>query len=282
MPMPGKAADLVPAATCPLKAADMPPTAFTLVELLVVVAILTLLISILLPSLLRARRQAQMAVCGSNLRQIALANQLYAGDNGHSYCPGAAEFMLRNLHRWHGTRQRQSQPFDGRDGPLVPYLGSTGGIRACPSLTINLPDNDPRRFEKNCGGYGYNLAYVGQRMERSAAGYYRVTTDLVGVQAEHVLRPAETIMFADSAFLSGELIEYSFAEPRFFPTFGTRADPSIHFRHNGKANVVWCDGHVDGRVRSFTWSSGLYAGNPAQSDVGWFGQDDDNGYFDLE
>ena len=51
--------------------------AFTLVELLVVVAVIALLIAILLPSLSAARQQARRVACCSNLRQIAVANQLY-------------------------------------------------------------------------------------------------------------------------------------------------------------------------------------------------------------
>ncbi len=54
---------------------------FTLVELLVVVSIIALLISILLPSLKRARAQSKLVVCKSNLHQIGTGIQLYAQDN---------------------------------------------------------------------------------------------------------------------------------------------------------------------------------------------------------
>jgi len=58
---------------------------FTLIELLVVVAIIALLISILLPSLSRARELAKRAVCSSNLRGIGQAMYIYANDNSEFF-----------------------------------------------------------------------------------------------------------------------------------------------------------------------------------------------------
>lgn len=254
---------------------------FTLLELLVAVAIIALLVAVLLPGLAAARGQAKSTVCRSNIRQIMSANEYYAQENEGLYIPGAADF-LSNLHRWHGSRDELNEAFDSSRGPLAIYLGPGGEIRRCPTFDSIEVADQAGGFERGNGGYGYNNAYIGVNLMRFSGGIYRVATDLVGVDRDQVTRPVETVMFTDSAFARDTLIEYSFAEPRFHPQMSSfRADPSIHFRHRDLANVGWCDGHVDAQRRTFTHSSGLYKGDPKRWNLGWFGERDDNSLFDL-
>ncbi len=254
--------------------------AFTLVELLVTISIIALLLAILLPNLSSAREQARSAVCASNIRQLAIANTAYAIDNGDHLVPGARNF-LANLHRWHGTRSAVNEPFEPDQGPLVRYLTADGRIRDCPTFR-NRIESAATAFELGNGGYGYNNAFLGRQLKQVTDTLYTVATDRSGVSLTRVRTPAATLMFADSAFTSGQLIEYSFAEPRFHPEYPARTDPSIHFRHRERANIAWADGHVDRKRYTFSHRSGLYLGDPARHRVGWFGQSDDNRMFDLD
>src|ERR1039458_10247368 len=65
--------------------------AFTLLELLVVIAIIAVLAALLLPALSRAKQQAGAAVCANNLRQLSLAFVLYCETHNDTFpAPGSA------------------------------------------------------------------------------------------------------------------------------------------------------------------------------------------------
>ncbi|MFG0252249.1 MAG: type II secretion system protein [Phycisphaerales bacterium JB038] len=258
--------------------------AFSLIELLVVIAVVAALIGLLVPTLAATRGQGRSAACASNLRQLGAANELYVADHAGLYAPGAMDIVLHNRHRWHGTRASTGVPFVPEGGSLTPYLGGTGvgpRLRACPSFTGVL--DDPSAFERGCGGYGYNNAYVGTQRTRCGPDSWSVVSDRQGAPAHLFVQPAGTVMFGDTAFAAGDLIEYSFLEPRFHPDRPqARLDPSTHFRHQAHANVVWLDGHVSTESRSHSWSSGLYPADSQSLGLGWFGADDDNRLFDPD
>ena len=78
---------------------DNAHAAFTLTELLVVVAVILLLVALLLPGLQQAQGRADAAVCVSNMRQLGMAFILYTGD--WRFYPGVAcAFSDRQANDW--------------------------------------------------------------------------------------------------------------------------------------------------------------------------------------
>ncbi len=255
--------------------------AFTLIELLIIIAIIATLAAILFPVFAQARERARQTVCASNLRQLALANQLYAQDFDACYAPAAQDFFTLDARRWFGVRDNRGR-FQPKDGPLVPYLNDGGALRHC-------PDFDPKTgFDLGTGGFVYNYLAVGGRVWRE--GYCEEAFDR-GASESDIARPAETAMFADGALDTGSaggLVEYGFLEPP--PALTARIpgafalDPSAHFRHHGRADVAFVDGHVHALLRALSVArSGAYPNaNPQANGLGWFGPTEGKTYYDPD
>jgi type II secretory pathway pseudopilin PulG len=272
----------------------------TLVEVLVSVAVVATLSGVLLPSLSGARQAGRAAACLSNVRQLGVAVQVHGADRRDRAPAGAPDFVA-NRTRWFGSRAGGTGVFEPAGGTLSAYLGETAAAtvpaRACPEFSGALRELAERGagFERGCGGYGYNNAFVGVTRGRGANGRWRLVTDRQGATLAGFANPAGTVAFADAAFATGEgagaagVVEYAFVEPRFWPEVvpseATRADPSMHFRHGGRAggsaraSLVYLDGHGDARGRTFTWSSGLYGDPGFDAMTGWTGSGDDNTLF---
>lgn len=254
---------------------------FTLMELLVTVAIIALLIAFLVPTVQTAIAAGRRVACASNIRQLHLANEQYAIHH-ERYAPASVDLFPSNLHRWHGVRTSTRSDFDGREGPLFSYLGDGDLVTRCPAFDSTRAAQAPNAFEASCGGYGYNAVGVGS--ETYLKGYGREALEQ-GMRPEQILEPSRTIMFADTALAQpygnqpSYLIEYSFAEPYYWVFSPGQAsefnpDPSMHFRHQEKANIVWVDGHVSSEELNQPGPSHFTAMN-----IGWTGPAD-NTFFD--
>jgi len=265
--------------------------AFTLIELLVVISVIALLMAILMPALGAARSGSRSLACKSNLRQLVIASIGYATENDGFYVPAASDMWDNaGLHRWHGVRDTLDESFDPLRGPLAGYLAD-GRVKECP-LRVEFVNGLEWKanFEAGCGGYGYNMTYIGSRLSQNAAGTVQAWRDGYAMTARmtEVAAPAQTLMFADTAMANDQntLIEYSFAEPPFTvhngrPVTDFYMSPSIHFRHRDKANVGWADGHIEPRQMTEFSDKNAYGVNSADKDLGWF-EPLDNTPFDLQ
>ncbi len=195
---------------------------FTLIELLVVIAIIAILAAILFPVFARAREKARQASCGSNIKQLALADAMYRSDYDGRFT-GCWE---ANVGPW-GTRSWWY-------GQLEPYLKNIQ-IYECPSFdNVYNPGHCENRARPGTGrnwavsaveGPGGDLGWIARKKE---------------TRLEH---PAEFIMFGDSSCMGfGPYGGTPFTDWRDMTAArGLGAD---NYRHNGGVNCGFADGHA--------------------------------------
>ncbi len=265
--------------------------AFSLIELLLVISIITLLLAIIMPALAAARSGTRDLVCKSNLHQLLIANSSYATDNDGFYVPAASD-MWNNagLHRWHGTRETLDEPFDPRRSSLMGHLAD-GRIKDCPEKIDFIKGQDwNTNFEQGCGGYGYNMSYIGSRLWNNGISSLQAWKDAYATTTRitEIAAPSQTLMFTDTAMANDDthLIEYSFAEPPFTvyngkTITGFYMSPSIHFRHRNHANIGWADGHTGQSRIANSCLKNIYGIDSDGMKLGWF-EPINNTQFDLE
>ncbi len=90
------------------------PRAFTLVEMLVVIAIIAVLAALLFPAIAGMQERGRATQDMSNLRQIGTATQLYLNDNDNSYCATPKLWMTELIPKYMGAWKIFQSPFDRR------------------------------------------------------------------------------------------------------------------------------------------------------------------------
>ena len=277
------------------------PTGFTLIELLVVVAIITLLIALLLPSLGKARTQARQTTCMANLHALYNAFQIYIeGDADGLYPMGSSGSI------WTGLNDTQIQnPNSARtwfQAVMRPYAVKDGGYRLllCPegiatNATTAKLASAPAYYKSDNSfpniSYGYNWTGLSGMMRYypndasnnmdftqpplytkgpASASYqyyemYSCGRPWLGPAAKmlNILSPGSMVLAFDCGInLNGT--PWSYALMHYDPWNGY-PEP----RHpNYSGNFVYVDGHVESLRSADHLGSGFYAANMLGQDWG--------------
>jgi prepilin-type N-terminal cleavage/methylation domain-containing protein/prepilin-type processing-associated H-X9-DG protein len=222
--------------------------AFTLVELLVVIGIIAVLISVLLPSLSKARRDANRAKCLANLRSMQVAQALYAAENrgyliqagmGHGGMHANEELTWFNvLERYGSNKLLPRCPADDSPFWIEPLVTANGETFRRTSYGIN------DFLDRNLCPWGPGFSTV------PAGGLY--------VKISQVRRSSVTIQFLEMA----QVGEFATADhPHVENWAGTNipasAAKSVQINAHGRGAPAWDSlanyGFIDGHAESLTF-----------------------------
>jgi prepilin-type processing-associated H-X9-DG protein/prepilin-type N-terminal cleavage/methylation domain-containing protein len=204
-------------------------SAFMLTELLVVIAIIGILAAFLLPALAQSKKKAQQVQCVGNLHQLGIGIQNFVANN-HAYPSAIAGKNTDNPGTWMSQLER-----GGFDIAKPKKLFIAEGVWRCPSARwAHFPANTTPT------SYGYNSRGVGGNYTNALGLHGRFiskTALFAPIGESEVVSPSDMMAIGDSiiggVFFAREDLKYLDRNGR------------ASARHQGKANVVFCDGHVE-------------------------------------
>ena len=171
---------------------DHPSTrAFTLIELLVVISIVALLLSLLEPSLGRARSLARRVACSHNLKQVHLALDLYTHDHDGAYPCAQDPVSTQPVYwLWMGRGWRQW---------VQPYLSTKIDVNTPSVLLCPADRTDPAKYEST--SYSYSMAFYHSPEQidamNSAADTYSNPQPSLAQRVGDVASPSEKILIGE-------------------------------------------------------------------------------------
>ncbi|HOJ75631.1 MAG TPA: prepilin-type N-terminal cleavage/methylation domain-containing protein [Phycisphaerae bacterium] len=259
-------------------------SAFTVIEVLVVVAIIALLVSILVPSLTAARKSSRTVVCASNIRQIGMGWHMYAQQWHDSAVAGRFPKLANSTNvywvgngwkyraRWYAMLGAQVRLYAFSSPSPDPALDNTQSVDGEVFLDPEAPGYDNGRNYP----YGYNFQFLGNSRARLSGG----PTDWINwpVKLGRIKASSRTVMAADSLGTAAStpanqrlpydqtgantdparVVNHGWAlDPPRLTAAGDFCDDGLRGkarsapdeRHGGKANALFCDNHVES-VRS--------------------------------
>ncbi|MGF1632470.1 MAG: prepilin-type N-terminal cleavage/methylation domain-containing protein [Phycisphaerae bacterium] len=226
---------------------------FTLVELLVVIGIIALLISILLPSLSRAREQANAVDCSSGMRQLGVGFLFYIDENRGWLPPDSAPKTLMNYNRWFtalvgngyvrgpGLPPQTSNTFELRGGEL-----SLFHCKSDRTIGVKLSPTGPNLDQviQNGAGTSYvpNSRVIGPASSAPFDGPFKIVK-YRNSSERLMLTEKDWNIGRTSVGLVPDLLSGN-------PWNATRILSSVVGRHGSPGspagNVLFVDGHVEG------------------------------------